>query len=57
MLEIFNNYWILGISIIILYIVVNKIIYMDCDDSKKKKFNLNLDKNIPIIASYYIGLH
>jgi hypothetical protein len=58
MLQKLNNYWVLGIAAIILYIIIKKIINMDCEEKEKKEdFTSKIGKNIPTLISYYVGLH
>lgn len=70
MLQLFNNIWIIGISLLILYIIINKILnFNKCFDEekfikqyknkqklKKKIKNWNISEKIPILTSYYIGI-
>ncbi len=70
MLEKFNNIWVILLSILLLYIIVKKIINLNkpFDERKfieqynnqlKLKKQLNIDiiqKNIPKLTSYYVGL-
>lgn len=65
MLEIFNNYWVIAISIFIFIVIIKKIINLfrnptTGSENKKEIKNLNLEpfKNgINTIAKYYVGLH
>ena len=66
----FNNFWGILIILILIFAIYKKIINLDkpYDKNKfiiqyqnqiklKKKFNIsNIIKNIPSIASYYIGI-
>jgi hypothetical protein len=70
MLQLFNNIWVIGISLIILYVIINKILnFNKCFDQDKfikqykneqklkKKFkNWDISKGIPLLTSYYIGI-
>ena len=71
MLDIFNNYWIIILSIIIILIGIKKIYYLNkpFDHNKfikqyhnknklKNKFNnINLHNEISKIANYYVGIN
>ena len=71
MLDKFNNMWIILLSILLLWIIVRKIINLNkpFDETRfikqyknqirlKKQFNINIiQKNIPKLTSYYIGLN
>jgi hypothetical protein len=70
MLEKFNNIWVILLSILLLYIIVRKIINLNkpfderrfieqYNNQLKLKKQLNIDiiqKNIPKLTSYYVGL-
>ena len=70
MLEKFNNIWIILLSILLLYVIVRKIINLNKPFDEKRfieqysnqlklKKQLNIDiiqKNIPKLTSYYVGL-
>jgi hypothetical protein len=70
MLENFNNIWIILLSIVLLYVIVKKIINLNkpfderrfieqYNNQLKLKKQLNIDiiqKNIPKLTSYYVGL-
>jgi len=70
MLEKFNNFWVILLSILLLFIIVRKIINLNkpFDEKKfihqyknqlklKKQFNIDIiQKNIPKLTSYYVGL-
>lgn len=71
MLEQFNNIWVIIISIILIYIIINKILNLNnpinetlylekCKNQEKlkKQFNFNdIPKGLPALASYYVGLN
>ena len=71
MLEIFNNYYVIFISAILLIIIIKKIINLDkpFDEDKfieqyinqqKIAHNLNIGsihETLPILTSYYVGLY
>jgi hypothetical protein len=71
MFEFLNNFWILLICCIILYIIITKIIqinkpfntlkYIEQYKNRKKlekKLNFNyLKKEFPTIAEYYLGIN
>jgi hypothetical protein len=71
MFEIFNNIWVLVIGLFLLYTIYKKIKNLDkpFDESKfieqyknqrrlKKKINFTtLQKGLPTIASYYVGIN
>ena len=71
MLDKFNNIWIILLSILLLIIIVRKIINLNkpFDETRfieqyknqiklKKQFNIGaIQKNIPKLASYYVGLN
>jgi hypothetical protein len=52
MLKMFNNYWVLGLSLILFYIIIKTI--LKCSDEKEEKFTSYLGTNIPSIVSFYI---
>jgi hypothetical protein len=70
MLENFNNIWVILLSIVLLYVIVKKIINLNkpfderrfieqYNNQLKLKKQLNIDiiqKNIPKLTSYYVGL-
>ena len=70
MLEKFNNIWVILLSILLLYVIVRKIINLNKPFDEKRfiqqyknqlklKKQLNIDiiqKNIPKLTSYYVGL-
>ena len=71
MLDKFNNMWIILLSILLLVIIVRKIINLNkpFDEPRfieqyknqiklRKQFNINMiQKNIPKLTSYYVGLN
>lgn len=71
MLEIFNNNWIIIISLFLLIIIINKIINLNkpFDENKFIEQYLNQEKiaqnfnftsiheNLPMLTSYYVGLY
>ncbi len=70
MLQKFNNIWVILLSILLLYVIVRKIINLNkpFDENRfiqqyknqlklKKQLNINIiQKNIPKLTSYYVGL-
>ncbi len=70
MLQKFNNIWVILISILLLYIIVRKIINLNKPFDEKrfieqytnqlklrKQLNIEIiQKNIPKLTSYYVGL-
>lgn len=70
MLQKFNNIWIILLSILLLYVIVRKIINLNKPFDEKrfiqqyknqlklrKQFNIDIiQKNIPKLTSYYVGL-
>lgn len=70
MLQFLNNFWVILLSLFILYIIIYKIIYIDeplneikyieqFKNQKKirKKINLNyIKKDLSTIASFYFGV-
>jgi hypothetical protein len=70
MLQKFNNIWVILISILLLYIIVRKIINLNkpFDERRfieqytnqlklRKQLNIEIiQKNIPKLTSYYVGL-
>jgi len=70
MLEKFNNIWVILLSILLLWIIVRKIINLNKPFDEKrfiqqyknqlklrKQFNIDIiQKNIPKLTSYYVGL-
>ena len=70
MLDKFNNIWIILLSILLIVIIVRKIINLNkpFDESRfieqyknqiklKKQFSMtSLQRNIPKLTSYYVGL-
>jgi hypothetical protein len=70
MLEKFNNIWVILLSILLLYVIVRKIINLNKPFDEKrfiqqyknqlklrKQFNIDIiQKNIPKLTSYYVGL-
>jgi len=71
MLDKLNNIWIILLSILLLAVIVRKIINLNkpFDESRfieqyknqirlQKQFNIqSIQKNIPKLTSYYVGLH
>ena len=71
MLEQFNNIWVIIIAVILIYIIIKKItnlnnsidedVYIEKHKNQerlKKQFNFNdLPKELPALASYYVGLN
>jgi hypothetical protein len=71
MLDWFNNYWIIIISCILLFIIIRKIYNLNkpFDENRfieqyknqlklKENFSLSsIPKGLPKIASYYVGLN
>jgi len=70
MLEYFNNYWIIGISLLIFFFIIKKLINLNNTFDKKKFIlqqknkekiknklkNFNMYECIPSVASYYLGI-
>ena len=69
-LNLFNNYWIILLSLLILYIIIKKILnfnkyfdeekfikqYKNQQKLENKFKNLNIFEGIPLLTSYYVGL-
>ena len=71
MLDIFNNVWIILISCVLLICIVKKIYYINepfneikfieqYQNKEKLKQRISIEvlqKSLPTLASYYVGLH
>ena len=70
MLDLFNNSWIIILSIVIIFVVFKKIYYLNKpfdkdkfiyqylnkNKIKNKLSNIDLHKELSTIASYYVGI-